>query len=542
MAEQKTAAYLPGESPEIVEANTRYQTALKKLTDSLDQRKNRFFDPEMLALAQGFLAPTKTGSFFESLGNAAGKYGAAQEATAQENRAIAEQELGLAGQNIELMRMRSRDEDLKNYLNPQQRSMGAAPLSQPPKQAPQGGALPDPAAAPQSKGALPQPETPQGGALPPALSGFGSGIPVAPPNPNFMSARDYVRLNRFDNKKSPSELIKEGQELEQKRFQTKENGVLDLSTGMFYQFPTGKTEKVQIYGKSGTYEVDAKTAALLSFYAANNDPRYYEVADRVVNGPARPQGGKNTEIRSSQQIIIDEARARALSENETKQEIESRNDFVQKSKDADETLATASVFRKFASDPSASKMFGILKNDKITSQIATLVSDAIKIGNFNIGLPQVEEVMRNSNLNPAEQAKYRTFLMFTTQMQLQMAKYMKGAVSDFEQRTLSQAGINANDTPETIRTKADILTLRAQFDRRVAKAFKSSKMEAEKFKETDEYQKMKDDYIENLTSVASGLRSLQPRSAQGAQPKNQPSTGFIRDSQTGVIRRKREGE
>jgi hypothetical protein len=70
MAEAKTpsASFLPGEGPDIVEANTRYQDALAKLTESLDNRKNRFFDPTLLAAASGFLAPTQTGGFGESLG------------------------------------------------------------------------------------------------------------------------------------------------------------------------------------------------------------------------------------------------------------------------------------------------------------------------------------------------------------------------------------------------------------------------------------------------------------------------------------------
>ena len=42
-----------------------------KLLESLDARKNRLFDPMLMKAAAGFLAPTKTGSFGESLGYAA---------------------------------------------------------------------------------------------------------------------------------------------------------------------------------------------------------------------------------------------------------------------------------------------------------------------------------------------------------------------------------------------------------------------------------------------------------------------------------------
>jgi len=76
MAEAKapTASYLSGDDPDIIDANRRYQEALARLTESLDVRKNRFFDPTLLAVAEGFLGPTQTGSFGEALGRVAGKH------------------------------------------------------------------------------------------------------------------------------------------------------------------------------------------------------------------------------------------------------------------------------------------------------------------------------------------------------------------------------------------------------------------------------------------------------------------------------------
>lgn len=53
--------------------------ALVRMRQSLDVRKNRMFDPVLMQTAAGFLKPTKTGSFGESLGNAAEGAGAAAE-------------------------------------------------------------------------------------------------------------------------------------------------------------------------------------------------------------------------------------------------------------------------------------------------------------------------------------------------------------------------------------------------------------------------------------------------------------------------------
>ena len=53
--------------------------ALLRMRASLDSRKNRVFDPVLMQTAAGFLKPTKTGSFGESLGYAAEGAGVASE-------------------------------------------------------------------------------------------------------------------------------------------------------------------------------------------------------------------------------------------------------------------------------------------------------------------------------------------------------------------------------------------------------------------------------------------------------------------------------
>ncbi|NCX23109.1 MAG: hypothetical protein EBX17_08005, partial [Betaproteobacteria bacterium] len=69
---------------------------------ALENRKGRV-DPSMLALAQGFLAPTRTGSFGESLGTAVGAY---QQAQAKEEDRAAQ----LAKMRLELANAAVREE------------------------------------------------------------------------------------------------------------------------------------------------------------------------------------------------------------------------------------------------------------------------------------------------------------------------------------------------------------------------------------------------------------------------------------------------
>lgn len=112
----KPTGYISGEDPDTIEANRVYQDALARLSQSLDTRKNRFFDPVMLAAAQGFLAPTQTGGFGEALGNVAKNVSAAQAEDIKQEQAINEQRVAAAGKGVELQRMRANDAETEKYL------------------------------------------------------------------------------------------------------------------------------------------------------------------------------------------------------------------------------------------------------------------------------------------------------------------------------------------------------------------------------------------------------------------------------------------
>ena len=76
-------------------ARAEVDAAREAMTAALQNRKGRV-DPSMLALAQGFLAPTRTGSFGESLGSAVGAYGQAQRQEEERMASLAKMRYDLA--------------------------------------------------------------------------------------------------------------------------------------------------------------------------------------------------------------------------------------------------------------------------------------------------------------------------------------------------------------------------------------------------------------------------------------------------------------
>jgi len=559
-SETSSVQYLHGGDPASSEANRRLQEALDELTSSLDNRK-RMFDPTLLAMAQGFLAPTQTGGFGESLSNVAKNVIAAQEAEDKSNQEILQKKLALAGQNVEFQRQKARDADLARFLGEDVPKPAEGPLAGPqsaPVAGPGAGPLTvaakkteEPSAAPTgeapqgplSQGTVPAPAAPAAPAIPAApavtpaqppsapatakgplsATQVPAGIPIMPPNPSFMSQKEYVALNRNDKGKSFAELLAKGAELEHQRYAKTEAGLIDYKTGLYYPAPSAKYLDTPIFGEGyngKTYKIPETVAMQLQILQNQGNAEGYKALADTFTG--RNNFGKSgTPLKSQTEIEISNEQEKALAKAKTEMEIETRKDFNQRKKEADETITTANVFRKFAADPNAKNMFGIFNNDKILSGVATLVRDGIGIPGFTVGTKAIEDVMRNAGLNATDQAKYRTFLTYAAMMQLQAQKYMKGAVSDYEQKLLANVGINAQDTPETIRMKADMLTRRAQFDRRVAKAFKDSKMTADEFLDSDKYMEMRDKYNQDLAELASGSKILvQP-------PKPASSTGNL---------------
>jgi hypothetical protein len=559
-AKAPTASYLSGDDPDIIEANRRYQEALAKLTESLDVRKNRFFDPTLLAVAEGFLGPSQTGSFGEALGRVAGKLGPAEAAALKEKQEIAQQQLGVATQGLELQRLKSRDAEIAKWLASDQKTPPptgpltgpqaapvagpkAGPLSTAPALAEPSEALvgaltqaaaPSPAVAPPDVPALPAvaPRPTTQGELPavqapkappaappappaaPPVAKAPEGIQIMPPNPAFMTQKEYIALNRNDKSKTFAEHLAKGAELEKKRYEKTEAGITDLRTGIFNPFLSGRYVEVPIMGEGyngADYRVPENVAMQLT-YLANQDnwAGYKALADKFTGKSFGAEDGS----------IQAKAQRAKIAEAKTEDEIKKIRDFDQRAEDATETLATSNVMRRFTKDPDFKKMTGILNNDKVSSGIATLVRDGIGGRGFTIGIPAIEDVMRNAQLSPEQQATYRTFLMYTAQMQLNAEKAMKGSTTERERLILGNANISPQDTAETVRRKADLLTAKAQFDRRVAREFDNSKMTAKQFAKSDKYMEMYDKYFEDISEIAVGLKAYQTPTAQGKPAAN----------------------
>ena len=507
--------YIPERDEESRQANLAYQEALARLTETLDARRNQTFDPVMMAMAAGFAAPTRTGSFFEALGKAAEGAGKAQEAQYGQDVETAKAQMELAQSALGMQKLRRNSREIADFLNRQ----GAASTLTP------GGGLPG--------GAPAGGEAPQRGGL--------QGIPVMAPDPTFVTIQEFVARNEGSGK-TLGELQAEYQEkFGKNRYITSERGVVDRATGMVSVLPGGPNVTRQI-PDLGTFEMDSRTAALYDYFKQNGMAEEWmdlvakitkrpEIKGKVREaGPSpapvgappeslavtkgaptekpaeetteKPRGRAATRaqgrdafgpptapssVKSKEEIEVETAgRTAAATERAKAQETE-RQSLLDRGGFARDNIQLANEFLAFANRPDADQIFG-LASKEILPNIVNLLAGGISTPGGPIGLNEIQDFFLNARLNDNQRQATQRFVQNTVQMQIKMNEAVKGSVSNYEVGLFGKASININDLPGTIRVKAEALKTRAIFDQEVAKIIRNNpKLNIDQIRNSEAY-------------------------------------------------------
>jgi hypothetical protein len=260
-----TAAFAFGDEEESRLANQRYQDAYDRLTQAVEARSEKpWFDPTLLAAAQGFLAPTKTGNFFESLGNAAGTIGKAEETQRAKEIEDAQMRLELAGMGVERARQQWIAKGY-NDLGPVAQPAGSkAPLT------------------PQASGQ----ETPAKEEESEISTSPTFKIGVSNPVDEAAIIQKYRALG-----KPISDARLEIAEEKRKRIIEKEGFVFNQNTGEITIIPTGTLAEVNIPDK-GLVKVPVGVKQALESLEFTNPTAYWKLVDRVIKGPARVESSR----------------------------------------------------------------------------------------------------------------------------------------------------------------------------------------------------------------------------------------------------------
>lgn len=517
---KESIGYLPGQDPGDIQASREYQEAFKSMMDALDARQNRMFDPQMLALAEGFLKPTQTGSFGESLGYAVSGARKAGEEEAQRERQLAEARLGLAGQSVALQRQKARERMFQQAIGePAGPSAGAGGGE---------GAGAPPAGSTGPSGGPVGARDVAAGVAQQGASRLTGGIQIAPPDTSFPTYQQFMKQQMLDPSISLAQANKNWQDLVAKQTEVRETGVFNRPSGMFYPAPRAELVERQIGGQ--TYKVPFNLAMQLD----NADPRTRRALEQqflsggVDSGAEAAPGAAGPKSESQREVerIRRETREQELAKTAAQREAEAMPRY-------ETAMRLDQVSRRLMNYVAKSRQaFGIFQKPNVMAAIGSLINEGISAGQTRIAMGGFEDAVRKTmpGIKQADLDNISRAVGDFAELELQFRRmYLagQGAVSNMEAEVVRRVPGSTSDSPQALMTKTKLLQMRAQHEMKVGEAWRSMKRENRDlsyldFEMSPVYETMLRQYDDALRREF-GEGNQAPQSAAPARPAAQPA-------------------
>jgi hypothetical protein len=511
---------MPGESSGMTEARQTYIDAQKKMLEALESR-NQLFDPVLLAMAQGFLGPTKSGSFGESISNVAAAVGPAAEAERKRNIEMAQIRAELAASQYGAAQ---KGEALKSFTSAMQPGKPGETI------------------------------TVGGQQYPAQFVG--------------MTPEKATQIGLYD--KDMGELAFKFLKEQREGFAVQPTGTVNLRTPggpSFTPFPGQANEMVTIPGV-GTISVSKEDKIALDVAMGKNDAAtVFKIADKYTKPMTRPgaepaaapsagtaappTGTPGTGIRPSPSAMRIPVTAEEKEAEKRQQELEAA---VQRAKETE--LATADAKRTGAAIDAGSmavakvqtakdiqtligtegmnQYFGAFnKPNDIFAAIVTLARRAQESGSQGIDKSQLDNVIANLTLNlpkspneTMEQFKERKQQVIDraamaasriAEMELYYSQLIKGQgqITEGEREILRRAAINPRfDTPNVIMAKAKAIEAISNFEKWRADTLEQNpKMTLAQLKAGQDYKR---EEAKRIAAIEDAMKPLLPKGTQQA--------------------------
>lgn len=494
MATKAPLGTLYAEGPEEQALVDEIKTSYAKLRQALDSRQNQLFDPVLLAMSQGFLSPTKTGSFGEVLGNVAAQVGPAQQAEEKRAQEIASMKMELAQREL-AQRQATRGEAMFREMLPRAGGQPAAP-----------------GAAPAAPGAPGVPATP--GAAPAAPGAAPQGRPITP--------EDIARLAAVPGMEGKAQILNDLIKSNRDRYSISMNGIVfDKDTQQYLNLEIPGQKQEPFTTKFGRFEM---TPFEYSQYKKAEEAGQGEQWLNKFRGVSPSAAPAKPAVRPTVAEATAEAKsAETKAVESAKAEVGRTQELIDAGKDATGRLASYSALRSIAARPDAKEIFGIFNRPDFGSALLNLIQEGVRTpGQTSIQAGALEDSLRNIGLKQEQIDRYRFGLSVMANIQLQQAKLAagQGAISNFERDLFASATLSPKDNPGTILAKLAMLEARANYDRQRAAALRKSKMDADEFMDTPEGQRMSQEYLSKISRIATNM-GVKPQ----ARPAQQPAAG-----------------
>ena len=469
-----------------------YKAALTKIKSALDARENRLFDPTMLAMAQGFLAPTKTGSFGESLGQAAGAVLPVMQA---------EEKAGMENAQLRLQ-IAQAERAQANKL----KALGLAGMAPTATKAPTQGAAP-------THGSQANATITVGGQQFPAF---------------FQNITPDVALRAGVLDPETGKLFTEYLKLRNEGFKVQPGGYVDVNapSGPKYTPFGGKALVQRVVPGVGKIDMPEEDAmALDEARRAGDGAKYWSIVDAVskpmsreskpatagaapTGGPAPTSGAAPTDEKRTTTASL-EAEAAAAKERATvtaKSEAERTNLIKDAAKGALGAQASYARAEEILKTPGIEKVMGLINKGDVVSGITNLVTDSLKVGNYTVGIPAIKKILTDSGVPQDVLNKALELAQLEAMWQMESRKGLGAgtSVSNMEQLMANRITPSQDDPMGAYKQKLAFLKEKGKFDIELSRALKRNKVTYDEFEDTEQFDTMFRDYQNRLMRIVTG--------------------------------------
>jgi hypothetical protein len=430
--------------------NLKLNAQIEKLMKSLDDRTISPINEKMLALSEGFLAPTKTGSFAESAGAAAGRY---REAASEERKRLTEadkakldfmiQQYGVSQKDYELQKKIEGQEFMRDYFGKGQPT-GAIKTAATEATAPTG--------SPSVQDLISKGQP----------AGNVRTITLA----DIANAPEEVRptLEKLYDNQQNAIKVGQGEFGATKTFLP----VLNESTDTLTVQQARELDALK--NATRGMPTDQKEQYFMEWYAENG------LIKRPAKGAAHPYATEDIETpqKKSRRLEIEKATETERGKENVKRQSADITSYNDEAKLGANISISAKQMYDYASDPNLEGMFGLLAKKGLTNAFFTAMKEPVKIGSVSIGVGNIEDVIRTAGGTNEQIAAAAAFKKPASEAELAFTRiYLskQGAITEGERAIVRNIMPNMSDPAKIVRLKSELMIARAQFDQQKADLF-----------------------------------------------------------------------
>ena len=452
-----------------------------------------------MALAQGFGAPTRGGSFGESLSNALGGVSAVQKERRGIETDLAKMKLDLSSRELE----QSKDNMLSGAISQLsgQGGQGGMNLSPQAAQMVRIASVLDPKSAITNllKFQLDESKSPD------AVKALNAYISMLPPEQQAEARAFAVRSNIYGKE---TDIV------------AAEKTIRDLVAAQKISPEEGNARIASLRGQGAPSAAPSAPSTPANLPSANlqGDPRNIFAQIDQHPDPAIREEMRQAYIRqlsgqrpatpfvpkTENQIAVERVTGETKAKADVERKAKSVQSFSDQNDQSSANIRTADqIYKIVEKNPGG---FGIFSKPGWQSAIGQLAETGIRVGPYNVSIADIRGAMlRSGEFSQAEINAVSQVEQLAIQQQLAIAAGEKGSASNLERALFAQAVINTSDNPKMIQYKAELLRVSGHRAKELYKSWrefeKSNKGDIEDYKDSDNFRVINQKYDDALNKL-----------------------------------------